>query len=341
MQDEKRPDKTGCFTMRFTFDDAEHCHIRVTDRGFGEFYPASEKTVERIFNMNDESLETAEVPESGRLIITESCRNTVPYYFNLSGMRVYTLEQLCYYIYHHIYTITPETFSDDLFYWIEKNIGDKGLVKRLREAKKNERTLKELVRLVLMSVDYYSKTEIAELQKTIEEIEMQNPVEARKVEADNYLRYGRNLEALSVYKKVEWMMENTDEIVTDEFQGNVYHNMGIAFARLANGEAALSCFKRAYELNESEASRDSWLMMLKLLGREEELHQETNRLLLSPELVDEIEQKLSELQEDFEKQPVYEMLDQLKDIRDESQWDEVCPEILGWLEKQKEEYRGL
>jgi hypothetical protein len=117
--------------------------------------------------------------------------------------------------------------------------------------------------------------------------------------------------------------------------------MGIAFARLANGEAALSCFKRAYELNESEASRDSWLMMLKLLGREEELHQETNRLLLSPELVDEIEQRLSELQEDFEKQPVYEMLDQLKDIRDEGQWDEVCPEILGWLEKQKEEYRGL
>lgn len=111
--------------------------------------------------------------------------------------------------------------------------------------------MKELVRLILMSVDYYSKEEIRQLQKTIEEIEMQNPIETRKVEADNYLRYGRPLEALAVYKKVDLMMEDSEDMVTNEFRGNVCHNMGIAFARLANGEAALACFKKAYEWNAS------------------------------------------------------------------------------------------
>lgn len=339
-EEEKRPDKTGHFKLCLRFDDPAHCHVYLSDNGFGEFYPPSEKTVEQVFDIYDETLEDKEVHEPGRLILTDGGRNTVPYYFSLSGIRVYSLEQLCYYIYHHVYTISEETFDDDLFYWIEKNLGEKALVKRLREAKKNQRTLKEMVRLILMSVDYYSKEEISQLQKIIEEIEMQNPVETRKVEADNYLRYGRPLEALAVYKKVDLMMDDSEEIVTKEFRGNVYHNMGIAFARLANGEAALACFKKAYELNASDVSRDAWLKMLKILDRDEEMLQETNRMILPPETVGRIEQEISEARTEFEKQPVYEMLEKIKDIHNESQWDDICPEVLLWLEKQKGEYRN-
>lgn len=340
-EEEKRPDKTGHFKLRIRFDDPSHCHVYLSDNGFGEFYYPSKKTVEQVFDIYDETLEDKEVHEPGRLILTDGGQNTVPFYFSLSGIRVYSLEQLCYYIYHHIYTISGETFGDDLFYWIEKNLGERSLAKRLREAKKNQRTLKEMVRLVVMFVDYYSKVEINQLQKIIEEIEMQNPMETRKVEADNYLRYGRPLEALAVYKKVDLMMDDSEEIVTKEFRGNIYHNMGIAFAKLANGEAALACFKMAYELNDSDTSRDAWLKMLKILDREEEMLQETNRMILPPETVVRLNQEILEAQSDFEKQPVYAMLEKIKDIHSESQWDDICPEVLSWLEKQKGEYRTI
>lgn len=339
--DEKRPDKTRYFHIQLCFDDASNCRVSLKDMGFGEFYPASDQAAEHVFDIYDETFDDKEVHEPGRLILTDGRQNMVPYYFGLSGIRVYSLEQLCYYIYHHIYTVSTETFGDGLFYWIEKNLGERALVKRLREAKKNGRTLKEMVRLILMSVDYYSKEEIHQLQKTIEEIEMQNPIETRKVEADNYLRYGRPLEALAVYKKVDLMMEDSEDMVTKEFQGNVYHNMGIAFARLANGEAALACFKKAYERNGSEASRDAWLMMLKILGREDEMLQETNRMILSPDILERINQRFEDAEHSFEAQPVSEMLEKMKDIHSESQWDEICPEVLAWLEKEKGEYRGL
>lgn len=339
--DENRPDKTRYFHMQLRFDDTSHCRVLLQDKGFGEFYPASDSVTEHVFDIYDETFDDKEVHEPGRLILTDGQHNTVPYYFSLSGIRVYSLEQLCHYIYHHIYTISPETFGDDLFYWIEKNLGERALVKRLREAKKNRRTLKEMVRLTLMSVDYYSKEEINQLQKVIEEIEMQNPVETRKVEADNYLRYGRPLEALAVYKKVDLMMDDSEEIVTNEFRGNVYHNMGIAFARLANGEAALSCFKKAYELNVSEASRNAWLMMLKMLGREEEMLQESNRMILPPDVFGQMNQRLDAAERRFETQPVYKMLEKMKDIHSESQWDAVCPEVLAWLEEEKGEYRSI
>lgn len=338
-EDEKRPDKTKHLEMELSFEDASHCHVLIKDLGFGEFYAPSEKVVEQTFDMYDETLNDKEVHEPGRLILVESRVNIVPFYFSLSGIRIFDIHQLCYYVYNHIYTVSEETFDDDLFYWIEKNLGEKALVKRMREGKKNQRTMKEMVRLLLMAVDYYSKEEVVALQKTIEDIEAQNPVETKKVEADNYLRYGRSIEALSSYKKVNLMMEDSEDSVTNEFRGNVYHNMGIAFARLANDEAALECFKKAYDLNGSVASRDAWLISLKLLGRDAEMLEETGHLMLPPDAVNQMESRLKEAEEAFEKQPVYELMKKLKDVHSESQWENISPEVLSWLEKQKEEYR--
>lgn len=334
-----RADKTRVLKLKMSFDSPSECRVHVEDLGFGEFYPPSDKISEQTIHIYDDSLNDKEVHEPGRIIFIEGPLNTVPYYFNLSGMRVYTLEQLCYYIYHHIYTFNEESFDDTLFYWIEKNLDEKGLVKRLREAKKNKRTLKEMVRLLLMYVDYYSKEEINGLQKIIEEMEARNPIESRKTEGDNYLRYGRTLEALAVYKKVERMMEESDDLVTNEFRGNVIHNIGIAFARLANGEAALQCFKKAHELNHSASSRDAWLITLKMLGRDTEMIEETGNMTLAPEVVEGISQKMNEGQKAFEQGDTFEIFEQLREISSESQWEEVLPEILGWLEKQKEEYR--
>lgn len=336
---QERENKTFCLKVQMSFDDFSHCHVTVTDEGFGEFYTPSEVKLEAVFDIYDETLNDKAVQESGHLIFTDKRQNNVPYHFGLSGIRVYSLEELCYYIYHHVYALSLETFSEDLFYWIEKNLCEKTLARRLREGKKNQRTLKEMVRMILLSVDYYSKEEIEKLQKVIEEIELQNPVEAKKVEADNYLRYGKLLEALSTYQKVQLMMEEHEDMVTREFKGNVLHNMGIAFARFANGKAALQCFKMAFEWNASERSRDAWLMLLKILGREEEMLQETNRMLLPPEIVALYQQQLDEAEEMAMQRPVFSMLERIKASDLEHVSEDVEEEIMAWLENQKTEYR--
>lgn len=339
MNDVNRPDKTYCLNVRLSFDDFSTCRVRIFDKGFGEFYSATEQTYEQTFNIYDETLNDKEVHEPGRLILTNPRYNTVPYHFGLSGIRVYSLEELCYYIYHHVYAVSKDTFGDDLIYWVDKNLGEKALAKRLREGKKNQRSLKEMVRMVHMSVDYYTKDEIQSLQKIIEEIELQNPVETKKVEADNYLRYGKLMEALSTYKKVELMMEEHEDAVTKEFRGNVYHNMAVTFARLANGEAALACFKKAFEFNGSDRSRDSWLMLLKIMGRDEELMNETNRMILAPEIVELYHQQLKEAEDIAKERPVFEMLDCIKLILSEEQWDAMESEVTSWIEAEKGEYR--
>ena len=135
------------------------------------------------------------------------------------------------------------------------------------------------------------------------------------------------------------MMETSEELVTNEFRGNVSHNMGVAFARLANGEAALKCFKKAYGLNHSNVSRDAWLLTLKMLGRDAEMLEETGRMVLPPEVVERIEKKMNEGLEHFKQDSAFEMLEKIQDIDSESQWESLLPAVLEWLEKQQEEYR--
>lgn len=339
---EGRPDRTHYIRMNLFFEDVSKCHVTLQDMGFGEFYPPANKTIEKVFDIyDDKELESKEGHETGRLILTNNKMNTVPFYFNLSGMRVYSCEELCYYIYQNIYAVSDETFGEDLIYWIDKNLEERGLVKRLREAKKNKRTVKEMVRTVLMSVDYYSKDEVEALQGIIEEIEMQNPIENRKVEGDNYLRYGKLLEAVETYKKVDLMVEESEEEVCQEFLGNVYHNMGAAFAKLGHGSAALECFSKAFELNHSETSRDSMMMMMMIMGMDEEMMQETGRMNMAPEEVSEICRRFDEAKDAVSQDGTSIMIEKIKDIHSESQWDGICPEILEWLEKQKGEYRNL
>ena len=129
-------------------------------------------------------------------------------------------------------------------------------------------------------------------------------------------------------------------MVTREFQGNVFHNMGIAYARLADGEAALKCFKQAYEWNDSQASRDAWLMMLAILGREDAMRQEMNRMLMRPEDVSVLCKKLKDARDMTESEPVSRMLDHMKGIHSEDEWDAMKPEIIEWLEGQKSDFRN-
>lgn len=337
---ELRKDKTNQLSLRMEFDDASHCHIFVEDKGFGEFYPASGKVWEYVADIYDESYSDREAPEIGRLIFTAKETNQVPYYFNLSGMKVYTLEELCYYVYHHIYAVSEDTFDDELFYWLESALKERLLARHLREARKQKRTLKDHVKLLMNAAGYYTAKELEALYHTIEEIEAQNPMESQKVEADNYMRYGRPLEALRVYKKVQALMEAEDSMATREFKANVWHNTGVAFARLANMTAAEECFHKAFELDGSPASREAWMLSLKMIGDAETLKEESGKMMLPPDVMAGMDSKYGAAGEKFRKERT-DRAAAAKRLQDDGQWEAAEHMAEEYIEQQKAVCRNI
>ena len=56
--------------------------------------------------------------------------------------------------------------------------------------------------------DYYSQEECKKLLGIIDDLSRQNPTEAKKLMADNYIRYCRYVEAIACYCDVIYEMEH-------------------------------------------------------------------------------------------------------------------------------------
>ena len=54
----------------------------------------------------------------GKFILCEGQIAKEPFVFVLTGIKVYTLEELGYYIYHNIETIKVEDFDSRFFQWV-------------------------------------------------------------------------------------------------------------------------------------------------------------------------------------------------------------------------------
>ena len=72
------------------------------------------------------------------------CRGKVadnPLYIMQSGIRLYTEEELCYYIYNNIYILTNDFINDELITFLRDEVGNTALAQRLTIMKSNNELL--------------------------------------------------------------------------------------------------------------------------------------------------------------------------------------------------------
>lgn len=264
----ERSDKTIGLSLSINFEDAKICNVVIEDKGFGGLFPATKKIWRRRLNIAEYESDP-KYKVQGRLIFQKSLPERTPYYFHLSDTRIYSLEEMCYYLYENIYTVTADTFNDEFIYWVEKSMKEPSAAKLVEQLKKANVPLKMIVLQFMSAVDYYNSSELSKLSQTLDEIEHQNPIEAAKLQADNLVRFCRYMDAVKMYMSVIGQMENPGKFdVTNHFRGNTYHNLGCTYMRLMNFASASDNFKKAYELNKDEISLKCYLWALKMNGDE-------------------------------------------------------------------------
>lgn len=179
-----------------------------------------------------------------------------PYYINNMAINIYSMEELCYYIYNNIYLIGTDLVDEGLINYIETCLMEPELAKQLEFLTSQNAGLSELVITILRYVDYYTEDEIAELKGVIDMLDTQNALERLKSRADNFLNSKRYESAIHNYGLIVY--GKRDKTLSDEFYGDVWHNMGVAYSKLFSFKKATECFSTAYELNHREESQKAW-----------------------------------------------------------------------------------
>lgn len=184
----------------------------------------------------------------GSLILCHRKRAKRPYEISRIHMRIYTIEELCYYICNNLYLIDHTIMNRRLCDWLDDELELRDLAEELRKALDQNAALSEFVLTILQGSIIYAPLEITKIQNLLEQLQNQKDVEKAKYKADTLLKAGEYASAILVYQSVlnkEW-----DDSVERTFYGKIYGCLGTAYGCLFLYEEAASMYKEAYRICE-------------------------------------------------------------------------------------------
>ena len=233
----------------------------------------------------------------GELILCRQQIAAMPYYIETVSLNVYSLEELFYYVQNNLYLMEQDFMEEELCRWVEEELKLKETAAQLREIRETGGTLSEFVLCLLSASGYLDAGERKSIRQTLQEMEHKTDFECGKIRADRYMENKRYISAVYEYRKLlkealdQPEGENTENPVV---AGDVWHNLGTAYARLFLFEKAAGCYSRAYELNRNPKSLKECLFAYRCLKDERGFKRKAAAAFLSEAEAQEIAGELTQ-----------------------------------------------
>ncbi len=249
----------------------------------------------------------------GKLILCSGARTKRPYSFPLSGIRVYSIEELCHFLFHHIYLIEEELFNNALIDWIQVELKLPERAEKLRQLKLRHADTKTMVTVILCSADYYTEYEIKSYLKELDTIAGLPRIKRNCIKANNYLKQRQFKEAEAEYEKLFELKEAAE--LTPEDYGDILHNLAVAKLHTVGFRTAAELFEQAYIRNNKEESLRQYLIAIHLIGMEELYRSKLEEYQVSEALRLNIEGMLQEKKVDAEQSSLMIELHNIRQLR--------------------------
>ena len=176
----------------------------------------------------------------GELLLCHETIAALPYYIEETGINIYSMEELSYYISGNVYLLDHSFMCESLCTWVEKQMHRVELAHKLRENIRTEGKLSDFVFAILQDTAYCTMKEMQEIVFAVRQMEQKSDFECDKIRADQLMEKEKYLAAIYRYKH---LLDEADTKETSEvLWGNIWHNLGTAYARLFLFEEAGRCF---------------------------------------------------------------------------------------------------
>ena len=264
-------------------------------------------------------------------------RTSRPYVFPSSNFRIYSIEELCYYLYNHVYLIEESLITESLIEWIGTELKLTERSQKLKLMKDQGTDIKTIVTAILCSCDYYDEDEIKDILRVIDNIIGMPLVKRNIIRATEFLKNKKYMEAIRAYELILNSDGATD--LTPEEYGSILHNMGVAMVNTKGFSSAKELFRQAYERNRREESLRQYLYTLRLSGdieckQLEELH-------IDESLKDEIDNKIDLIFEEAGDSHKMSCVKRLRQYKNEGKIAEYYRYVDETIERWKAEERPL
>ncbi len=180
----------------------------------------------------------------GSLILCHHKRAIHPHDITRIHRKIYTIEELCYYLCNNLYLVDYTIMNEQLCRWLEEELEFKDLADRLRNILKQNGSIEKFVLMILSESHIYNEAEMIRIQNVLERLKNQKDIERQKYKGDNLLESGEWEEAILVYQSI--LNQEKDKSVDDKFYAYIYANMGAAYGKLFLYQESARMYDRAF-----------------------------------------------------------------------------------------------
>lgn len=205
-----------------------------------------------------------EIEMSGLLLCGKTADR--PFYVKEADINLYSMEELCYFVYNNVYMIGQEFFSESLIKFIEEDLELVNVAKKLKDLRFRQEPYSHMIKAVLDGCCYYSESEKESLIENLNGLEDKSAEEKMKARADMLAEKGRLNAAAQLYKKV---IAKVPVVKNIKLAACVWNNLGVIYAKQFLFTDALSCFKKAYDTQKEEEYKVNLICAAVLMKNEE------------------------------------------------------------------------
>jgi hypothetical protein len=211
-----------------------------------------------------------------------------PYYIENIRTGIYSLEELCFYLYHNICLIDDTIINEKLCDWIRDELKLPRLYRQLYDQLEKPDGVAFFVLPIFREAGYLSNQEMREFQERLAHLEVQSEDMKQKLRADYLVKEHMYAAAIGTYRQI-LQRKNPGKLGT-QFYTAVWNNLGSAYAGLFRFEKAADCFWESYRMMKTKETFRKYISALPLFLSEEAYQKRLSELNADKYLVQKIQE---------------------------------------------------
>lgn len=273
----------------------------------------------------------------GRAIVCETQIAKKPYVFPDSRQKIYSYEELCYFICSYPALFQFEFVTEEFILWIKQEIKAEKLQESLRELYQKQASSRAMVLVILESYSYCS---VAQVRAVIEKLDLwglQEWWKQKKHYADSLYQVGRYRLAKKWYDRL--LMELGEAEENSVVLGAIWNNRASCLARDMQYQEAAESFQKSYELHPSEEALRGYWKVLYLTGQNEKIKEDIAYKDLPIRIYSEFMEAMEQKEEKLYDNRDYQKLEKAFKLKEEGKILDYQKKIQNLLTKWKRDYK--
>ncbi len=212
---------------------------------------------------------------------------SVPYYIENINTNIWSIEELCYYLYENIYLIDDTICNEVLCDWIRDELGLKRLYRTMYAHLDAQDGIAYFIIPIFREIGYLTGAKLHEYQEKLSRLEIQPGDNRQKLKGDYLVRCGMYADGIREYRQI--LRRQSPGNLGAAFYAGIWNNLGSAYARNFQFEEAAEAFLKAWQLTHTKETLRKYVSVLPLFLDEEAYQEKLRQIGADPTLIARIQ----------------------------------------------------